>query len=46
MLQQRVAGFFAADGPNIPDPNGLSRIWLGIRVFEVPAALPEDLDSS
>ncbi len=41
--QQQIAGFLAADGAAIPDPNGLSAILFGTRVFEIPAALPLDL---
>ena len=41
--QQQVASFFNSDGATIPDPNVLSRLLLGIRVFEMPASLPEDL---
>ncbi len=41
--QQQIAGFFAADGAKVPDPNGLSAALLGIKVFQVPATLPEDL---
>ena len=41
--QQQIAGFVTADGATIPDPNGLSALLFGIKVFEVPAALPEDL---
>jgi hypothetical protein len=40
--QQQLAGFFGADGSAIPDPNGLSTLLLGTKVFEVPAALPWD----
>jgi len=41
--QHQIAGFFAADGASIPDPNVLSRAVLGISVFEIPAVLPVDL---
>jgi Bacterial Ig-like domain len=41
--QQQIAGFFGADGAAIPDPNGVSRLVLGIRVFEIPSVLPADL---
>ena len=41
--QQQLAGFFTADGASIPDPNALARLLLGIRVFEIPTVLPEDL---
>ncbi len=41
--QQQIATFVAADGATIPDPNGLSRLVLGIRVFEIPLLLPLDL---
>jgi pimeloyl-ACP methyl ester carboxylesterase len=40
--QQQLAGFFGADGTAIPDPNGLSTLLLGTKVFEVPASLPWD----
>jgi hypothetical protein len=41
--QQQIANFLASDGATIPDPNSLARLLLGIRVFEIPAALPVDL---
>ena len=41
--QQQIASFMAADGTSIPDPNGLARFILGIRVFEIPVVLPQDL---
>ncbi len=41
--QQQIAGFFNADGASIPDPNGFSRLLLGIKVFEIPTVLPLDL---
>lgn len=41
--QQQIAGFLSADGVTIPDPNGLARLLLGIRVFEIPTVLPQDL---
>jgi hypothetical protein len=41
--QQQIAGFLSADGTSIPDGNGLVRLLLGIRVFEIPAVLPQDL---
>ncbi len=41
--QQQIAGFVAADGATIPDPNSLSTLLFGIKVFEIPASLPEDL---
>jgi hypothetical protein len=41
--QQQIAGFVAADGAAIPDPNILSTLLFGIKVFEIPATLPEDL---
>jgi dienelactone hydrolase len=40
--QQQIAGFLGSDGATIPDPNLLARLLLGIRVFEIPAALPQD----
>jgi hypothetical protein len=40
--QQQIAGFFAADGASIPDPNNLSQAVLGRKVFEIPVALPWD----
>ena len=39
----RSPTFVASDGANIADPNGLSALLLGIRVFEIPSVLPEDL---
>jgi len=41
--QQQIAGFLAADGATIADPNSLSRLLVGIRVFEMPGTLPVDL---
>ncbi len=41
--QQQIAGFLAADGASVPDPNGLSKLLFGGPVFEIPAALPQDL---
>jgi hypothetical protein len=40
--QQQMAGFFAADGKTIPNPNVLSPIFFGFPVFQQPAALPLD----
>jgi hypothetical protein len=41
--QQQIATFLGSGGANIPDPNGLSSLLLGTRLFEIPAALPFDL---
>ncbi len=41
--QQQIAAFLAGDGAAIPDPNALSRLLLGIPVFQVPATLPVDM---
>ena len=41
--QNQIANFLSADGSSISDPNLLSRILLGIKVFEIPATLPFDL---
>ncbi|MCL5744470.1 MAG: hypothetical protein M1541_11185 [Acidobacteria bacterium] len=43
--QEQIAGFFAADGSSIPDPNNntLVRSLYG-NIFEVPADLPEDFN--
>jgi hypothetical protein len=41
--QSQVANFFVSDGASIPDPNGLSRLLLGVTVFEIPSKLPQDL---
>jgi hypothetical protein len=38
--QTQIAGFFGADGASIPDPNNLSLLLYGIKLFEIPAALP------
>ena len=38
--QSQIAGFFGADGASIPDPNNLSLLLYGIKLFQVPAALP------
>lgn len=38
--QGQMAGFFAADGASIPDPNNLSYLLYGIKLFQIPAALP------
>jgi uncharacterized protein (TIGR03437 family) len=40
--QQQIAGFFAADGMQIPDVNKLVPLLFGRNVFETPASLPED----
>ena len=40
--QQQMAGFFAADGTAIPNPNLLSPFIFGFPVFQQPAALPTD----
>jgi len=40
--QQQIAGFLAADGASIADPNNLSKLLLGIGVFQAPAVLPFD----
>ena len=40
--QQQMAGFFAADGTAIPNPNGISQLIFGFPVFERPATLPTD----
>ncbi len=41
--QSQIAGFFAADGASIPDPNVLSYLLYGFKLFEVPTALPQTL---
>jgi hypothetical protein len=41
--QNQFAGFFAADGRSIPDPNFYSTLLLGTKVFEIPTTLPLDL---
>jgi hypothetical protein len=38
--QGQIAGFFAADGAAIPDPNVVSRLVYGFNVFQMPATLP------
>jgi pimeloyl-ACP methyl ester carboxylesterase len=38
--QSQMAGFFAADGASIPDPNNLSFLLYGIKLFQVPSTLP------
>ena len=38
--QSQIAGFFASDGSSIPDPNVFSYLLYGIKLFQVPAALP------
>jgi hypothetical protein len=40
--QQQIAGFLGADGASIPDPNNLSKLLLGISVFQAPTVLPFD----
>jgi uncharacterized protein (TIGR03437 family) len=40
--QQQMAGFFAADGLQIPDVNKLVPLLFGRNVFETPTSLPED----
>jgi hypothetical protein len=41
--QSQIAGFFAADGASIPDPNVLSYLLYGVKLFEIPTALPQTL---
>jgi hypothetical protein len=41
--QRQIASFFAADGAEIQNPNGLARLIFRGDVFENPASLPEDL---
>jgi len=42
--QVQIAGFFAADGAQIPDPNVLSVLLFGgTRLFQMPGTLPQDL---
>jgi hypothetical protein len=38
--QGQIAGFFTADGASIPDPNALSYLLYGIKLFQTPSALP------
>jgi hypothetical protein len=38
--QGQIAGFFAADGTAIPDPNVVSRLIYGFNVFQMPGTLP------
>ena len=44
--QGQMAGFYAADGASIPNPNSLSQLLFGFPVFEVPATLPDDFGFS
>ena len=41
--QGQLAGFLASDGKTVPDPNGLSKIFFGTSLFQIPATLPFDL---
>jgi pimeloyl-ACP methyl ester carboxylesterase len=41
--QQQAAGFLASDGATMPDPNAFLPSSLPQGLFEMPAALPEDL---
>jgi hypothetical protein len=41
--QGQLAQFYAADGKTIPDPNVLSTLLYGFKVFQRPSVLPEDL---
>ncbi|HEX3880768.1 MAG TPA: Ig-like domain-containing protein [Bryobacteraceae bacterium] len=41
--QGQIAGFFTADGQSIPDPNVLSYLLYGVKLFEVPGTLPMTL---
>ncbi len=38
--QQQIAGFLAADGASIPNPNVLSAAFYGFNVFQMPVVLP------
>lgn len=38
--QDQIAGFLASDGASIPDPNVLSYLFYGIKLFQMPASLP------
>ena len=40
--QGQLAGFLAADGASIPNPNSLSQILFGFPVFQTVTSLPED----
>ncbi len=41
--QSQIAGFFASDGTSIPDPNILSYLLYGIKLFQIPTSLPQTL---
>lgn len=38
--QNQMAGFFASDGASAPDPNVLSYLLYGIKLFQMPSSLP------
>ncbi|HXS97129.1 MAG TPA: Ig-like domain-containing protein [Candidatus Limnocylindrales bacterium] len=40
--QGQVAGFFASGGATVPDPNVLSALLFGTKLFQVPGVLPFD----
>lgn len=43
--QRQVAGYFLTDGHLIPDPNSFLEVpFSGVRLFEIPPALPEQLN--
>ena len=44
--QQQAAGFFASNGQSIPNANSflINTAYSGRTLFEVPAALPEQLN--
>ena len=41
--QGQMAGFLAADGASVPDPNALSKLVFGFSVFQMAGTLPWDL---
>ena len=42
--QGQLAGFFQSDGAVVPDPNNLSALIYGVKLFQIPATLPTTLN--
>ena len=42
--QSQIAGFFDSDGAQIPNANGLVKLFFGKNLFEAPDALTEQFN--